>query len=171
MGKSVPSAARLQDIASRIITSDRIKQTKKPLSNKTRIAPPQPEPPKTIRIIQSQKQQQQQQQKSKIIMEDNNNKLINKRVPLKDVVLECTRRWFGDTLKEAESGDVNMQVLVGQMFCSGYGVVKDAHKGQAWIRAASRSRSSVWKVGDKRPGYNASDSDSDEVKAGQSKAK
>ncbi|PWA41688.1 Sel1-like protein [Artemisia annua] len=47
----------------------------------------------------------------------------------------------------------------------------DEELGQAWIRAASRSRSSVWKVGDKRPGYNASDSDSDEVKAGQSKAK
>nr|GEX50749.1 hypothetical protein [Tanacetum cinerariifolium] len=171
MGKSVPSAARLQDIASRIITSDRIKhQTKKPVSNKTRVVPP-PEPakPKGVRIVQSQKQQQ--QQKSKIIMEENNNKLMNKRVPLKEVVLECTRRWFGDTLKEAESGDVNMQVLVGQMFCSGYGVVKDAHKGQAWIRAASRSRSSVWKVGNKRPGYNASDSDSDEVKAGHSKAK
>ncbi|GJY41440.1 retrotransposon protein, putative, ty1-copia subclass [Tanacetum coccineum] len=128
MGKSVPSAARLQDIASRIITSDRIKhQTKKSVSNKTRVVPP-PEPakPKGVRIVQSQKQQQ--QQKSKIIMEENNNKLMNKRVPLKEVVLECTRRWFGDTLKEAESGDVNMQVLVGQMFCSGYGVVKDAHK-------------------------------------------
>ncbi|XP_076918742.1 uncharacterized protein LOC143579279 [Bidens hawaiensis] len=89
---------------------------------------------------------------------------MNRRIPLADVVLECSRRWFQDTLKEAKAGDIGMQVLVGQMYSSGYGVVKDAQKGQAWISRASRSRSSVWKVGDKHPGYNASDSDSDEVK-------
>ncbi|KAG9450053.1 hypothetical protein H6P81_010018 [Aristolochia fimbriata] len=37
-------------------------------------------------------------------------------------------------------------------------------EGRAWITKASRTRSSVWKVSDKHPGYNASDSDSDELK-------
>ncbi|KAF5795047.1 putative tetratricopeptide-like helical domain superfamily [Helianthus annuus] len=160
MGKSIPSSAKLQDFA-RIITSDRTQQSKripKSLSNKTRVVPP-PEPakPKGVRIVHSEKQQQ----RLKIMDESSS---TNRRIPLAEVVLECSRRWFQDTLKEAKAGDTSMQVLVGQMYCSGYGVVKDAQKGQAWISRASRSRSSVWKVGDKHPGYNASDSDSDEVK-------
>ncbi|KAJ0718910.1 putative tetratricopeptide-like helical domain superfamily [Helianthus annuus] len=160
MGKSIPSSAKLQDFA-RIITSDRTQQSKripKSLSNKTRLVPP-PEPakPKGVRIVHSEKQQQ----RLKIMDESSS---MNRRIPLAEVVLECSRRWFQDTLKEAKAGDTSMQVLVGQMYCSGYGVVKDAQKGQAWISRASRSRSSVWKVGDKHPGYNASDSDSDEVK-------
>ena len=47
---------------------------------------------------------------------------------LSEVVADCVRRWFQDTLKEAKSGDVNMQVLVSQMYYSGYGVPKDAQK-------------------------------------------
>ncbi|MFS7961066.1 putative tetratricopeptide-like helical domain superfamily [Helianthus anomalus] len=160
MGKSIPSSAKLQDFA-RIITSDRTQQSKripKSLSNKTRVVPP-PEPAKSkgVRIVHSEKQQQ----RLKIMDESSS---MDRRIPLAEVVLECSRRWFQDTLKEAKAGDTSMQVLVGQMYCSGYGVVKDAQKGQAWISRASRSRSSVWKVGDKHPGYNASDSDSDEVK-------
>lgn len=164
MGKSVPSSPRLQDFA-RIITSDRIHQQSKRgpkfVSNKTRVVPP-PEPakPKGIRIVQSEKQHQKLK-----IMEENSS--MNRRIPLAEVVLECSKRWFQDTLKEAKAGDTSMQVLVGQMYSSGYGVVKDAQKGQAWINRASRSRSSVWKVGDKHPGYNASDSDTDEEKAGE----
>ncbi|CAA7031984.1 unnamed protein product [Microthlaspi erraticum] len=86
------------------------------------------------------------------------------RVPLAQVVDDCVRRWFQDTLKEAKSGDVGMQVLVGQMYCSGYGIPKDEHKGRAWINKASRTRSSAWQVSDKPPGYNASDSDSNDKK-------
>lgn len=48
--------------------------------------------------------------------------------PLADVVSDCVRRWFQDSLKEAKGGDIAMQVLVGQMYNSGYGVVKDAQK-------------------------------------------
>ncbi|KAF7825469.1 putative tetratricopeptide-like helical domain-containing protein [Senna tora] len=96
-------------------------------------------------------------------MESSTEKEGNSRVPLSDVVADCVKRWFKDTLKEAKQGDINMQVLVGQMYCSGYGVPRDAQKGRIWLTKASRSRSSVWKVGDKRPGYNASDSDSDEL--------
>ncbi|XP_072984538.1 uncharacterized protein [Typha latifolia] len=86
------------------------------------------------------------------------------RAPLSEVVSDCVRRWFQDALKEAKAGDASMQVLVGQMYHTGYGVVKNEQKGRAWIEKASRYRSAVWKVGDKHPGYNASDSDSDEVK-------
>ncbi|XP_052172901.1 uncharacterized protein LOC127788533 isoform X1 [Diospyros lotus] len=85
------------------------------------------------------------------------------RTPLSGVVSDCVKRWFQDTLKEAKAGDVSMQVLVGQMYYNGYGVAKDAQKGRIWMTRASRVRSSVWKVSNKRPGYNASDSDSDEL--------
>lgn len=52
----------------------------------------------------------------------------NARVPLSEVVSECVKRWFKDTLKEAKAGDINMQVLVGQMYHNGYGVPRDAQK-------------------------------------------
>lgn len=45
-----------------------------------------------------------------------------KAMPLREVVAECERRWFEQTLKAAKSGDTSSQCLVGQMFCSGYGV-------------------------------------------------
>ncbi|WVZ56627.1 hypothetical protein U9M48_007124 [Paspalum notatum var. saurae] len=85
----------------------------------------------------------------------------DERVPLSEVVSDCTRRWFQDALKEARAGDVTMQVLVGQMYRSGYGVNKNEHKARVWMEKASRYRSTVWKVSNKRPGYNASDSDTD----------
>jgi len=50
------------------------------------------------------------------------------RVPLSEVVADCVKRWFRDALKEAKAGDINMQVLVGQMYYSGYGVPRDAQK-------------------------------------------
>lgn len=86
------------------------------------------------------------------------------RVPLSEVVSDCVRRWFQDALNEARNGDVAMQVLVGQMYNTGYGCPRNEQKGKAWISKASRYRSAVWKVSYKRPGYNASDSDSDEAK-------
>ncbi|KAL6902295.1 hypothetical protein ACP4OV_005171 [Aristida adscensionis] len=54
----------------------------------------------------------------------------DERVPLSEVVSDCTRRWFQDALKEARTGDAAMQVLVGQMYRSGYGVNKNEHKRQ-----------------------------------------
>ncbi|KAE9447576.1 hypothetical protein C3L33_20535, partial [Rhododendron williamsianum] len=74
------------------------------------------------------------------------------RTPLSRVVSDCVRRWFQETLKEAKAGDLSMQVLVGQMYFNGYGVPQDAHKGRVWMTRASRVRSSVWKVSNKRPG-------------------
>jgi TPR repeat protein len=52
----------------------------------------------------------------------------DERVPLSEVVLDCTKRWFQDALKEACAGDAAMQVLVGQMYCHGYGVNKNENK-------------------------------------------
>lgn len=59
-------------------------------------------------------------------MENGTQRESNGRMPLSEVVAECVKRWFRDTLKEAKAGDINMQVLVGQMYCSGYGVPRDA---------------------------------------------
>ncbi|KAJ0979276.1 hypothetical protein J5N97_014750 [Dioscorea zingiberensis] len=88
------------------------------------------------------------------------------RLRLSDVVSDCVKRWFQDTLKEARDGDTAMQVLVGQMYHNGYGVPRNDQKAKVWLTKAAKYRSSVWKVGDKRPGYNASDSDSDKEEAG-----
>ncbi|XP_042432134.1 uncharacterized protein LOC122018781 [Zingiber officinale] len=88
-------------------------------------------------------------------------KRMDSRVPLKDVVVDCTRRWFQDALKEAKAGDVAMQVLVGQMYHVGYGVPVNEQKANAWITKASKYRSSAWKFSDKHPGYGPSDSESD----------
>ncbi|TKW27931.1 hypothetical protein SEVIR_3G290100v4 [Setaria viridis] len=85
------------------------------------------------------------------------------RKPLSEVVGDCVQRWFQDAFKEARKGDVANQVLVAQMFFSGYGVPKNEYKGRQWMDRASKYRSSALKVGMKRPGYNASDSDSDEA--------
>ncbi|RYR46012.1 hypothetical protein Ahy_A07g031782 [Arachis hypogaea] len=107
------------------------------------------------------------------------------RMPLSRVVADCTNRWFHDTLKEAKAGDTSMQLLVAQMYFSGYGVPKDPQKcaicfvlpcfgtsgyliycdelglkGNVWIDKAARSRNSVWKACDKHIGYRTSDSDS-----------
>ncbi|ANM62458.1 Sel1 repeat protein [Arabidopsis thaliana] len=49
-------------------------------------------------------------------------------VPLSSVVSDCAKRWFKDTLEEAKAGNITMQVLLGQMYYSGYGVPKDARK-------------------------------------------
>ncbi|XP_010517140.1 PREDICTED: uncharacterized protein LOC104792648 isoform X2 [Camelina sativa] len=49
-------------------------------------------------------------------------------VPLSTVVSDCAKRWFKDTLEEAKAGNITMQVVLGQMYYSGYGVPKDAKK-------------------------------------------
>ncbi|KAK3139059.1 hypothetical protein QOZ80_5AG0377200 [Eleusine coracana subsp. coracana] len=101
-------------------------------------------------------------------MEDPNGSLADsERKPLSYVISDCVQRWFQDTYKQARAGDPAMMVLLAQMFHSGYGVPKNEQKGRAWLEKASKYRSSAWRVGTKRPGYNASDSDSDEEDANQ----
>ncbi|KAK6245150.1 hypothetical protein QUC31_011559 [Theobroma cacao] len=141
MGRSLPGATKLQHLA---------KATAQHLNKTGKNAKPTAQ---NRRIVS--------EDKSKNKMESSS---ASQRLPLSDVVSDCVKRWFKDTLKEAKAGDVNMQVLVSQMYYSGYGVPRDAQKGRIWMTRASRLRSSVWKVSDKHPGYNASDSDSDEMK-------
>ncbi|XP_066368274.1 uncharacterized protein [Miscanthus floridulus] len=86
----------------------------------------------------------------------------SERKPLSEVVGDCVQRWFQDAYKEARKGDIANQVLVAQMFFWGYGTPKNEHKGKQWMDRASRFRSSALRVGMKRPGYNASDTDSDD---------
>ncbi|CAI9772188.1 unnamed protein product [Fraxinus pennsylvanica] len=158
MGKSLPTPPRLQQLA-RVITSNnrpRRQSQLRPVFKTRPITSPEPtglrpDSPEQLRL-----------NKKNLKMEAENSE--QRRLPLSEVVADCVKRWFQDTLKEAKAGDTTMQVLVGQMYYSGYGVPKDAQKGRAWINRASKSRSSVWKVGDKHPGYNASDSDSDYAK-------
>ena len=50
------------------------------------------------------------------------------RRPLSEMVDDCVQRWFQDTLKEARRGDTTMQVLVAQMYNSGYGIPRNEHK-------------------------------------------
>ena len=50
------------------------------------------------------------------------------RVKLKVVVQACAKRWFEENLAAAQRGDYEMQLLVGEMFNSGYGVERDPVK-------------------------------------------
>ncbi|XP_010256999.1 PREDICTED: uncharacterized protein LOC104597244 [Nelumbo nucifera] len=156
MGKSLPSTTRLQEFAK--VTSEKFKGPKhtKPIQKSSSFSP---EIAKSGCGGGASKH-------LKLTME---NPERQTRVPLSEVVSDCVKRWFQDTLKEAKAGDSAMQILVGQMYYSGYGVPRDAQKGRAWITRASKSRSSAWKVSDKHPGYNASDSDSEEEVKGDAK--
>lgn len=58
-------------------------------------------------------------------------------VPLKYVVQEAVKRWFEDTLQEAQRGDVKQQALVGQMYAEGYGCQKDLKAAKEWADKAS----------------------------------
>lgn len=148
MGKSLPFTGKFQELT-KIVSSHHPKRSK--------VAPVTPLRPREVRFDSEQLKVKKMEDGSLCIDGQN-------RVPLCHVVSECTKRWFQDTLREAKAGDIAMQVLVGQMYCSGYGVHKNAQKGREWINRASKGRTSAWKVSNEHPGYNASDSDSDEAK-------
>ncbi|KAG2453304.1 hypothetical protein HYH02_001530 [Chlamydomonas schloesseri] len=60
-------------------------------------------------------------------------------IPLKYVVQEAVKRWFEDTLLEAQRGDVKQQALVGEMYKEGYGCQKDPRAAKEWSdKAAAR---------------------------------
>ncbi|XAR55772.1 hypothetical protein NMG60_11035972 [Bertholletia excelsa] len=155
-GKSLPrtAAAKLRQelggITSRLIVTPK---SRKPASQNSAV---RPEVPKTGGGLKKRPKSER--------MTESTSAGENQRTPLSRVVSDCVKRWFEETLKEAKAGDISMQVLVGQMYYNGYGVTKDAHKGKIWMTRASKYRSSAWRVSDKRPGYNASDSDSEEEK-------
>ena len=116
MGKSIPSTTKLQEFA-KIIASDKLPRSKraKPIS-RIRVSSPETAKPGAVRVDSERKK----------IMESSGTQ--QNRLPLALVVSDCVKRWFQDTLKEAKAGDSAMQVLVGQMYSSGYGVPKDPHK-------------------------------------------
>ncbi|CAM6028958.1 unnamed protein product [Sphagnum balticum] len=60
-----------------------------------------------------------------------------KAIPLKQVVAECERQWFDQTLKAAKAGETAMQTLVGQMLCSGYGASVNVKEGILWLQKAA----------------------------------
>ncbi|XP_052201042.1 uncharacterized protein LOC127807339 [Diospyros lotus] len=148
-GKSLLFTGRLQDLG-RIVGLDKLQ--------------PRPKHAKPLLRTRVRVESDQPRAKMERSEEGGSRPSGQRRLPLAEVVSDCVKRWFQDTLKEAKAGDAAMQVLIGQMYCSGYGVARDPQKGRAWINRASRSRSSAWEVGDKPPGYNASDSDSDDMK-------
>lgn len=122
MGKSLPTPPRLQQLA-RVITSNnrpRRQSQLRPVFKTRPITSPErtglrPDSPEQLRL-----------NKKNLKMEAENSE--QRRLPLSEVVADCVKRWFQDTLKEAKAGETAMQVLVGQMYCSGYGLPKDAQK-------------------------------------------
>lgn len=121
MGTRSPSLAALRKYAR--VTSDRAKSArlaqtkpslKSPASSREEAAAPIPGDAASARRL----------------MDDSRGttKRREERVPLSDVVADCVRRWFWDALAEAKAGDAAMQVLVGQMYHSGYGVPRNEQK-------------------------------------------
>ncbi|XP_074280773.1 uncharacterized protein LOC141605778 [Silene latifolia] len=154
MGKSLPSTTVLKNLT-RVISSDKIKNSPKqakPISSNYN---------NNNNKVSANPNSQGRFDSAKLGLKMENSGAT--RVPLSMAVSDCVKRWFHDTLKEAKNGDISMQLLVGQMYNSGYGVRKDLDKGHAWITIASKSRSSAWRVSNKQPGYNASDTDSEDI--------
>lgn len=127
MGRSIPSAQRIQQFA-RVVNSpnngSRRTAQLKPISKVRPISSPDPtdskpgSPKLRVKTLQ-------------MAVAENSER--SQRMPLAEVVSDCVKRWFQDTLREAKNGDIAMQVLVGQMYSSGYGVAKDAQKVFALI--------------------------------------
>ncbi|CAL5422847.1 unnamed protein product [Camellia sinensis] len=150
MGKSLPRAATTK--LQQKLTDHLIKTPKrsKPISQNRLVSPETPRFCCELRRPKSEKKMENNKSSSSSTRGGGAEEQ-NHRTPLSRVVSDCAKRWFQDTLKDAKAGDVSMQVLVGQMYYNGYGVPQDAQKGRIWMTRASRIRSSVWKVSNKRP--------------------
>lgn len=117
MGKSLPSSTRLQELT-RIIASDKFSRP----NRTSQVSQVRVSPPHTAKLDNSLRVGP---ERVRLRMESSERQ---SRVPLSRVVSDCAKRWFQDALKEAKGGDTAMQVLVGQMYHSGYGVTKDPNK-------------------------------------------
>lgn len=113
MGKYLESAARLEEL-SRIVSSAKpnIRPKGTLPRSPSRVVTPRSATPIGVKVELAKKMEP----------------LEECRTPLAKVVADCAKRWFQDTLKEAKAGDTGMQVLVGQMYNSGYGVPRDPQK-------------------------------------------
>lgn len=129
----MPSIGKLQELT-RVIASNRLPkrpkdQIKPPTSRVRPVSSPEPSKLRVV-SVESKKQQQKQWKVNRQMGENSNSDLLGqeRRIPLADVVADCAKRWFQDTLREAKAGDSAMQVLVSQMYKSGYGVPANAQK-------------------------------------------
>mmetsp|Transcript_5713 Transcript_5713/g.14678 ORF Transcript_5713/g.14678 Transcript_5713/m.14678 type:complete len:366 (+) Transcript_5713:92-1189(+) len=59
-------------------------------------------------------------------------------IPLTDVVTDGVQRWFQETYREAQRGDVKMQALLGEMLQEGYGCDADPEAGREWAAKAKK---------------------------------
>eukprot|EP00210_Caulerpa_lentillifera_P007578 g7238.t1 len=59
-------------------------------------------------------------------------------LPLTGVVTEAVKRWYDDTLRDAQRGDVKQQAMLGQMLNEGYGCVKDPVAAAEWTERARK---------------------------------
>lgn len=58
--------------------------------------------------------------------------------PLTQAIRQCEARWLHDSLHNALEGDPNHMALVSQMYCTGYGCVKNPSEAQRWVEAANK---------------------------------
>ncbi|MEW5300580.1 MAG: hypothetical protein WDW38_009200 [Sanguina aurantia] len=86
---------------------------------------------------QQQQPPQQQQQQRQAQPSDREAPAAPDTVPLKFVVQEAVKRWFEDTLQEAQRGDTKQQALLGQMYAEGYGCAIDAKAAKEWSDKAT----------------------------------
>lgn len=59
-------------------------------------------------------------------------------IPLSAVVADGVQRWFQETYREAQRGDIKMQALLGEMLQEGYGCDPDPESGREWAAKAKR---------------------------------
>ncbi|XAR65995.1 hypothetical protein NMG60_11012028 [Bertholletia excelsa] len=129
MGKLLPSAVRLRDFA-RLVASDGLQHRPKQIKPVTKTRIEAAKPRGKLEQLKMEEISEAQLQKA----------TERRRVPLAAVVSDCVKRWFEDTLKEAKAGDGAMQVLVGQMYYSGYGAPRDGQKVQLLFLSLSKEK-------------------------------
>jgi TPR repeat protein len=63
---------------------------------------------------------------------------LMEKMPLSAVVSDAVRRWYVETEREANRGDVKAMALLGQMLMEGYGCDVDIDLGKKWADKARR---------------------------------
>lgn len=63
---------------------------------------------------------------------------LMEKMPLSAVVSDAVRRWYVETEREANRGDVKAMALLGQMLMEGYGCDVDIDRGKKWADKARR---------------------------------
>lgn len=81
--------------------------------------------------------QNQTESKAKPVLFTPDGKLVE-RAPLGAVVTDAVRRWYAETEKEAQRGDVKAMALLGQMLMEGYGCEVDMERGKQLAEKARR---------------------------------